>query len=151
PPAAGGSDAFAATLGAIEKPGMVRAGPVLLELSTLFDESFWIKTYLPLLKEFEGAEPVLSVSLVADAKGAQLYDPAHQLETPFFQKVSLTSRKSPEPHLSGNRSVKLKAGAKAKDIQRVEGKVTLSVPSGKGNVVREYPFVLTRGAAVSSG
>lgn len=148
-PSAGGAEAaFAAKLTGIEeKPGMTRAGPVLLELSTTFNESFWIKTYLPPLKEFEGADPVLSLSQVTDSKGGQLYDPTHQLETPFFQKVSLSSRTSPVPHLTGTRSVNLKSGASTRDMQRVEGKVTLSVASGAGRVEREFPFVLTRGAA----
>lgn len=150
-PAGGPADAvFAARLPGIEeKPGMVRAGPVLVELSTIFGNTFWIKTYLPPLKEFESATPVVSLSQVTDSKGTQLYDPAHQLETPFFQKVTLSSWKTPVPHLRGTRSVNLKDGASAKDVQRVEGKVTLSIPNGAGKVEREFPFVLTKDAAAA--
>ena len=129
---------------------MTQAGPVLLELSTIFDKTFWIKTHLPPLKEFEGAAPVVSLSQVTDSKGGQLYDPTNKLETPFFQKVSLSSTNSPVPHLTGTRAVSLKDGASARDLQRVEGKVTLSIPVGGSNVEREFPFVLTKDAVAGA-
>jgi uncharacterized RDD family membrane protein YckC len=37
-----------APLTGLEKPGATRAGPALLELSTMFSSSVWIKVYLPL-------------------------------------------------------------------------------------------------------
>jgi uncharacterized RDD family membrane protein YckC len=111
-----------------EKPGMTRAGPAILHLDTFFGGSFWIKTYLPPLREFRGAKPTLSITRIWDSKGADLYDPKNQLETDFFQQVSLSPAASPVPHLTGTRSVNLRSGASTSDLQRVEGTLKLDLP-----------------------
>lgn len=128
--AAGGQEAVLAArlTGMDDKAGMTQAGPVLLELANLFGGSFWIKIYLPPMTEFRGSNPVVRVMHVVDSKGSELYDSTHQLESAFFQKVSMSPWNSPVPHLQGTRSVKLRTGASASDAQRVEGKVTLSLP-----------------------
>ena len=115
------------TLTGMEKPGTTRAGPVILELDTLFDSKFWIKTYLPPLDEFRGSL-IVAVTRVTDAKGDDLYDPGNQFESEFFQRVSLTPQSSPIHHLGGLRTVNLREGAKTDALQKVEGSVKLNLP-----------------------
>ena len=119
---------LAARLTGMEKPGTTHAGPTVLELANLLGGSFGIKTYLPPLTEFRGSGPVVAIMHVLDSKGTELYDAKHQLESEFFQRVSLSPWDSPVPHLAGTRSVNLRQGASASDAQRVEGRVTLSLP-----------------------
>lgn len=119
---------FGAKLSGMEEPGMTRAGPAILELASLFGGSVSIETYLPPLKEFEGNSVSVVVNRVVDGKGGELYDPGHMLEKEFFQRVQLTGKSEPVPHLAGTRRVGLKSGANAKSVERVEGTLNLSVP-----------------------
>ena len=119
---------LAARLTGMDKPGTTQAGPATLELSNLMGASFWIKVYLPQLTELRGANPVIAITRVVDGKGVNLYDTAHPLEGEFFQRVSLHPWSSPVQSLQGTRSVNLKAGASASDLQKVEGTVKLSLP-----------------------
>lgn len=131
---AGGQEAILAArlAGMDDQAGTTQAGPVLLKLDNLFGGSFWIKVHLPPVTEFHGSNPVVRVTSVTDSKGIELYDPNGQLESEFFQKVSMSPWDSPVPHLAGTRSVSLKTGARASDAQRVEGKVTLTLPVNLG-------------------
>jgi uncharacterized RDD family membrane protein YckC len=119
---------LAAKLTGLEKPGTTRAGPAILELDSLFGGSFWIRTYLPALKDFQGDGVSVVINRVVDGKGAELYDPANNLETAFFQRVSLQGEASPVPHLAGVRRVSLRSGADGKSIERTEGTVKIALP-----------------------
>jgi uncharacterized RDD family membrane protein YckC len=119
---------LAARLSGIDKPGTARAGPAIVELDGLSGGSFAIKTYLPMYKEFDGNGVSVQLAKVVDAKGADLYDPAHSLESDFFQRVSLRGESAPVPHLGGTRRVNLKSGADGRNIERAEGSVKLSIP-----------------------
>jgi hypothetical protein len=120
----------AATLTGLEKPGTTRAGPAILELGTMFPTSFWLKTYMPPLKEFQGNAGAVTVvvSKVLDKSGADLYDPANRLESGFFQRVSTSPESAPVAHLSGTRQVSLRSGAGTAALERVEGTLKLAVP-----------------------
>jgi uncharacterized RDD family membrane protein YckC len=117
-----------ARLSGIDKPGSARAGPAIVELDSLSGGSFSIKTYLPMYKEFDGNGVSVQLAKVLDAKGAELYDPAHSLESAFFQRVSLRGESAPVPHLGGTRRVNLKSGADGRNLERAEGSVKLSIP-----------------------
>jgi hypothetical protein len=139
-PASNGIEALlAARLTGMDKPGTTQAGPAILELSNLWGASFWIKVYLPPLTELRGAQPVIAIARVLDGKGVNLYDPGHQLETEFFQRLSLITWSSPVPSLQATRTVNLKAGQSTSDLQKVEGTVKLSLPLN--------PLAVTFGAA----
>jgi uncharacterized RDD family membrane protein YckC len=127
-PAAEVQTLLAARLSGIDKPGSARAGPAIVELDSLSGGSFAIKTYLPMYKEFDGNGVSVQLAKVVDAKGADLYDPAHSLESAFFQRVSLRGESAPVPHLGGARRVNLKSGADGKNLERAEGSVKLSIP-----------------------
>jgi outer membrane biosynthesis protein TonB len=127
-PAADMDTLLAARLSGIDRPGTTRAGPAILELDSLFGGSFTIKTYLPLYKEFDGNGMSVQLTRVVDAKGAELYDPKHNLESAFFQRVSVKSESSPVPHLAGSRSVHLKSGVTSTGLERAEGVVKLALP-----------------------
>jgi len=121
----------AATVAKLEgfdgKPGTTRAGPAILHLDTMFGANFWLKVYLPRAPEFGGSNPVVTISRIADAKGADLYDPGHQLESDFFRKVSMSALNSPVPHFSGTRNVHVRTGASTSALERVEGTLALEV------------------------
>lgn len=119
---------LAARLSGIDKPGTTRAGPAILEIDSLFGGTFAIKTYLPMYKEFDGNGVSVQLARVVDAKGADLYDPANSLESPFFQRVSLRGESAPVPHLGGTRRVSLKSGADSKSVDRADGTVKLAIP-----------------------
>lgn len=119
---------LAARLSGIDRPGTTRAGPAILELESLSGGSFAIKTYLPMYKEFDGNGVSVQLAKVLDAKGVDLYDPAHSLESAFFQRVSLRGESAPVPHLGGTRRVNLKSGADGKTLERAEGSVRLAIP-----------------------
>jgi uncharacterized RDD family membrane protein YckC len=124
-PAGGDAEAALSTqLAGFDKPGTTRAGPAVLELSTTFNTSFWIKVYVPQSPDFttDGAVSV-TVTRVPDTTGGDLYDPKNSLETPFFQKVSLSPSTSPAPHLGGTRQVNLAAGAGTSTLSGAEGTV----------------------------
>ena len=113
-----------------DKAGTTRAGPAVLELSTTFPSSFWIKVYLPPMDEFAGdSAVVVALNRVIDASGAELYDPKHNLETAFFQKVSLRPAPTPVPHLAGTRTVSLRSGASTAALGTVEGVARFRIPA----------------------
>lgn len=132
-PVAGGKDAdtvLAAQLDGFDKPGTTRAGPAVLELSTTFPSSFWIKVHVPPMDEFAGDSAVtVTLTRVADARGGELYDPKHNLESAFFQKVSLRPAAMPAPHLGGTRQVTLRSGASTDSLQVVEGAAKFRIPA----------------------
>jgi len=139
-PAANDIEALlAARLTGIGKPGTTQAGPATLELSDLLGASFRINIYLPPLTEFRGSQPEIAIARVLDGSGVNLYDPGHQLESEFFRRVSVFPWPSPVPCLQGTRSVHLKPGASARDVQQVEGTIKLSLPLS--------PLTATFGAA----
>ncbi|HET7670160.1 MAG TPA: RDD family protein [Burkholderiales bacterium] len=132
-PVAGAKDVdtvLAAQLNGFDKPGTTRAGPAVLELSTTFPSSFWIKVHVPPMDEFAGDSAVtVTLTRVADARGGELYDPKHNLESAFFQKVSLRPAATPAPHLGGTRQVTLRSGASTDSLQVVEGAAKFRIPA----------------------
>ena len=118
-----------AQLRGFDKPGTTRAGPAVLELSTLFQSSFWIKAYVPQMDEL-GGDGALTITLnrVADASGGELYDPKNSLESGFFQRLSLKPESSPLPHLGATRQVSLRSGASASGVNAVEGTLRVQLP-----------------------
>ena len=127
PAPATSAEGFFASRLTLDRPNSARAGPALLELSTAFSSSFWIKTYAPPAEGFD-VNAVLAVSRVLDRSGAELYDPAHRLETAFFRRVNFMRQASPVPHLSAIRSVHVREGAATNAIERVEGTLRFSLP-----------------------
>lgn len=126
-----------ARLSGIDKPGTTRAGPAILELDGALGGSFAIKTYLPMYKEFDGNGVSVQLTKVVDAKGGELYDPAHSLESAFFQRVSLRGESAPVPHLAGTRRVNLRTGAEGKSVDRAEGLVMLALPVRPASAIFE--------------
>lgn len=121
---------LAAQLSGFDKPGTTRAGPAVLELSTTFPSSFWIKVHVPPMDEFAGdSAVVVTLNRVSDASGGELYDPKHNLESAFFQKVSLRPAPSPAPHLGGTRQVTLRSGAGTASLGTVEGTAKFRIPA----------------------
>ena len=121
---------LAAQLNGFDKPGTTRAGPAVLELSTTFPSSFWIKVHVPPMDEFGGdSAVVVTLNRVADASGGELYDPKHNLETAFFQKVSLRPAATPAPHFGGTRTVNLRPGASTVSLNVIEGTTKFRVPA----------------------
>jgi hypothetical protein len=73
--------------------------------------------------------PKVTVNRVLDAAGGNFYDSANAFESKdFFQRVQLSRRADPVPHLSGIRSVHVMPGATEQSVQRVEGQVNFLMP-----------------------
>src|SRR5205814_9167801 len=91
--------------------------------------SFWIKAYVPQMDELGGdGALVITLNRVANATGAELYDPKNTLESAFFQKLSLRPASSPVPHLGATRQVSLRSGASASGLNAVEGTLKVKLP-----------------------
>ncbi|HYL90849.1 MAG TPA: RDD family protein [Burkholderiales bacterium] len=130
PPPADVETIVAAQLAGFEKPGTTRAGPAVLEIDQtfLFGSDFTIKAYLPPYRELRGRSIALQINSVLDARNANIYDAANSFEKdPFFTSIDLSAAQSPVNHLEGRRRVRLKKGADAKSVDRVEGIAHLNI------------------------
>lgn len=125
----------------LEKPGTTRAGPAILELSTLFPSTLWVKVYLPVPALSDPAllpSPSITVNRVLDSGGKDYYDAGSTFEKgDFFRRPSLSPAKDPVPHLVGTRSVQLRPGLSEQALQKVEGQVNFTVPADPRSVTFE--------------
>lgn len=113
----------------LEKPGTTRAGPAILELSTFFPTSVWVRLHLPSIKDLDIARPPeITVTSVLDASGQNYHDAASDFEKSFFTRVNLGGDTTPVPHLSGLRTVQTKPGLNEKALQKIEGQVRITLP-----------------------
>lgn len=113
----------------LEKPGTTRAGPAILELSTFFPTSIWVKVHLPAIKDLDIAPaPEITVTGVLDASGQNYYDAASGFEKGMFLSARLSSDSTPVPHLSGQRDVHIKPGLSEKTLQKIEGQLRITLP-----------------------
>jgi hypothetical protein len=135
PAAAAGGDAeferlVWAPLTGLEKPNSTRAGPAILELSTFFSSNFFLKVYLPNIKDLALAPaPEVVVDRVLDSTGMDHYDAASTFEkSSFFQRANLTVMETPVPHHAGTRSVHVIADTKEQSVQKVEGRIRITIP-----------------------
>jgi uncharacterized RDD family membrane protein YckC len=120
-------------LAGLDKPNSTRAGPAILELSTVFPNSVWVKVYLPVPALGDPAlmpAPVVAVSRVLDAGGNNYYDADNTFEQKeFFTRPKLSPAQNPVPHLAGTRSVELRPGLNEDKLQKIEGQVNFTVPA----------------------
>ncbi len=136
PGPAGTGDEFDRLVGApltgLEKPDTTRAGPAILELSTMFTNTLWIKVYLPVPAVAEPQfipDPKVMISRVLDRAGNNFHDADNTFETKeFFHRASLTFYSTPVPHLAGTRSVNLRPGLAEQALQRAEGQLSITLP-----------------------
>ena len=113
----------------LDKPNTTRVGPAILELSTVFPTSFWIRVHLPAIKDLEAAPgPEITVTRVLDASGQDYHDAASAFEKGMFLRASLSSDSASVPHLSGLRSVQIKPGLSEQALQKVEGQMRIAIP-----------------------
>lgn len=128
-------------LAGLEKPNTTRAGPAILELSTMFPTSFWVKVYLPAPSLSDPAlmpGPIVTVNRVLDSGGRDYYDAGSTFEKDdFFRRPSLSPAKNPVPHLAGTRNVHLMPGLSEQALQKVEGQVNFTVPADPRSVTFE--------------
>lgn len=121
-----------APLTGFEKPGTTRAGPAILELSTMFSSSFWIKVYLPRPPNADAdavPRPRLIVERVLDQAGNNHHDPDSMFEKgEFFQRPQMTLQASPVAHLSGLRSVHVRPGLTEQALHKAEGRISITLP-----------------------
>jgi uncharacterized RDD family membrane protein YckC len=119
-------------LAGLDKPNSTRAGPAILELSTVFPTSVWVKVYTPVPALGDVSmmpSPRIVVTQVFDSGGKDYYDAGSTFETnEFFLRPSLSQSSAPVPHLAGTRSVNLRSGLSEQALHRVEGQVIFSVP-----------------------
>jgi len=119
-------------LAGVEKPNSTRAGPAILELSTVFPSSVWVKVYLPVPALADPAlmpAPIVTVNRVLDAGGNNYYDMGNTFEQKdFFRRPKLSAAKDPVPHLAGTRSVEMRPGLNEQSLQRVEGQLNFHAP-----------------------
>lgn len=131
---AGGDADFERLAGApltgLDKPNSTRAGPAILELSTFFSNNFWLKVYLPNIKDLALAPaPEVVVDRVLDAVGMNHYDAASTFEkNSFFRRTTLSLALTPVPHHSGMRSVYVVANTREQSVQKVEGRIRITIP-----------------------
>jgi uncharacterized RDD family membrane protein YckC len=120
-------------LAGLDKPNSTRAGPAILELSTVFPNSVWVKVYLPvpaLRDPALMAAPVVAVSRVLDAGSNNYYDAGNTFEqSEFFTRPKLSPAQNPVPHLAGTRSVEMRPGLSEDKLQKIEGQVNFTVPA----------------------
>jgi uncharacterized RDD family membrane protein YckC len=119
-------------LAGLEKPNTTRAGPAILELSTFFPGTVWVKVYAPVPALGDPSlmpGPVVSIGRVLDAGGTDHYDAGSTFEKDeFFQRVTLSRAGAPVPHLAGTRSVRFKPGLSEQALQKIEGQARFTVP-----------------------
>jgi uncharacterized RDD family membrane protein YckC len=119
-------------LAGLEKPNATRAGPAILELSTKFPNQLWVKVYTPVPALGDASlmpGPIVIVNRVLDSSGADYLDADSTFEKDdFFRRPSLSRASAPVPHLAGLRTVHLKPGLGEQALQKVEGRVSFTVP-----------------------
>jgi uncharacterized RDD family membrane protein YckC len=131
---AGGDAEFERLVGApltgLEIPNSTRAGPAILELSTFFGSNFWLKVYLPNIKDLAVAPaPEVVIDRVLDSAGIDRYDAANTFETgSVFRGASLSLKETPVPHFDGIRSVRVVANTTEQSVQKVEGRIRIAIP-----------------------
>jgi uncharacterized RDD family membrane protein YckC len=135
PAAAAGGDAeferlVWAPLTGLEKPNSTRAGPAILELSTFFGNNFWLKVYLPNIKDLAlGSGPEVVIDRVLDSAGMDHYDAASPFESSsFMRSASLSLTETPVPHFAGIRGVHVVANTKEQSVHKVEGRIRIAIP-----------------------
>jgi uncharacterized RDD family membrane protein YckC len=116
----------------LEKPNTTRAGPAILELSTFFPSTVWVKVYTPVPALGDPSlmpGPVVTIERVVDAGGTDYFDADSTFEKDeFFQRASLSRAAAPVPHLAGTRSVRVRSGLSEQALQKIEGQVRFAVP-----------------------
>jgi hypothetical protein len=121
-----------APLAGFDQPGMTRVGPAVLEVSTLFSTTLWVKVHLPVPAIAEAhlmPGPRVIIRGVLDQSGANYHDPDNTFEkSEFFRRASLSMKTAPVAHLSGIRSVHLRPGLSEKALQKVEGQLDITLP-----------------------
>jgi uncharacterized RDD family membrane protein YckC len=131
---AGGDAEFERLVGApltgLEKPNSTRAGPAILELSTFFGNNFWLKVYLPNIKDLAlGSGPEVVIDRVLDSAGMDHYDAASPFESSsFMRSASLSLTETPVPHFAGIRGVHVVANTKEQSVHKVEGRIRIAIP-----------------------
>jgi uncharacterized RDD family membrane protein YckC len=116
-------------LGGFEAGGTTRAGPAILQLSTFFGNTAWLKVHLPAINNLDLTPgPAVTISSVLDASGKNYYDDASMFEKGSFTAAALSPDKTPVAHLSGTRSVHLKPGLTEQALQKIEGQVRIAIP-----------------------
>jgi uncharacterized RDD family membrane protein YckC len=119
-------------LAGLEKPNTTRAGPAILELSTFFPSTVWVKVYTPVPALGDPSlmpGPVVTIERVVDAGGTDYFDADSTFEKDeFFQRASLSRAAAPVPHLAGTRSVRVRSGLSEQALQKIEGQVRFAVP-----------------------
>lgn len=125
----------------LEKPNTTRAGPAILELSTVFPGTVWVKVYMPVPSLGDPAlmpNPAVTVNRVLDASGNNHYDPGNTFEQGrVFTRPKLSPTKEPVPHLAGIRSVHFMKGLSEQALQRIDGQLSIQVPVDPKVVVFE--------------
>jgi len=121
---------LARALAGIDKPSSARAGPAIVHLDTHFGDSFWLKVLMPGVTNLDRGRASVTIDRVLDARGADRYDRASNFEKEFFRNVRLSASRTGVPHYSGTRSVRVTKGTSQNDVQKVEGKLHLSLPLG---------------------
>jgi uncharacterized RDD family membrane protein YckC len=101
-----------APLSGFDKPNTVRAGPAILELSSFFNTSFWLRVNLPQIRDIDvGPPPEITVTRVLDGAGKNWYDTANTFEKDaFFRRARLNPEARPVPHFTGTRTVNIVRG-----------------------------------------
>lgn len=115
----------------LEKPNTTRAGPSILELEYFFSSSSSARVlvYLPLIKDLGLAPaPEITVTGVLDKSGRNYYDAASSFEKGIFLGANLSRVQTPVPHFSGLRDVQFKPGLRERDLQKIEGRLRVSIP-----------------------
>ena len=118
-------------LAGYDKPNTVRAGPAILELSSFFPASFWLKVHLPQIKGVEaGMPPEITVTRVLDGAGRNFYDAANTFEKdPFFRRARLSPEAKPVPRYEGTRTVNIERGLSESSLSRIEGDLRIFIPA----------------------
>ena len=135
-PAAGASNDFDRLIGApltgFDQPGMTKTGPAVLEISTLFSSTLWLKVHLPVPAIAEAhwvPGPRVTINSVLDQAGTNFHDAENTFEKgEFFQRANLSTSSNPVPHLEGTRSVRLRPGLSEQALQKVEGQLSIILP-----------------------
>jgi uncharacterized RDD family membrane protein YckC len=116
----------------MEKPGTTRAGPAILALDTVFPGTVWLKVYLPMPALGDPLllpAPVIAVDRVLDSAGKDYYVTDSTFEKgEFFKRATLSYAATPVPHLAGIRNVHVKPGLSEQSLQKIEGRVSITLP-----------------------
>ena len=123
---------FGGGVAGMDAPSMTRAGPALLELSSFFASgpNVWVKAHVPPVAGMglgRGRATVV-VKSVTDQGNRDVYDAKSNFEQPFFQAIDLTETKSGVHRLQGIRSVRLVKDTTERQVQKVQGVLSLALP-----------------------